>query len=85
MPAGISDVSLFLFLFVSMFVFLLILENSLPYQIMWVEAMAKLEGMETGDRERPWPQLVHGFKDLLQRLKVIFVSYFHLLLCLSFP
>ncbi|KAK8627523.1 hypothetical protein V6N13_135132 [Hibiscus sabdariffa] len=38
--------------------------------IMWVEAMAKLEGMESSDRERLWPQLVHGFKDLSQRLKL---------------
>ncbi|MBA0798651.1 hypothetical protein Gohar_009221 [Gossypium harknessii] len=39
--------------------------------IMWAEAMAKLEGMESSDRERLWPQLVQGFKDLSQRLKVI--------------
>ncbi|OMO88180.1 Nucleoporin Nup54/Nup57/Nup44 [Corchorus olitorius] len=38
--------------------------------IMWAEAMAKLEGMESTDRERLWPQLVHGFKDLSQRLKL---------------
>ncbi|WMV58567.1 hypothetical protein MTR67_051952 [Solanum verrucosum] len=38
--------------------------------IMWAEAMGKLEGMESTDRERLWPQLVHGFKDLSQRLKV---------------
>ncbi|KAL4278253.1 hypothetical protein GQ457_03G009280 [Hibiscus cannabinus] len=38
--------------------------------IMWAEAMAKLEGMESSDRERLWPQLVHGFKDLSQRLKL---------------
>ncbi|CAN4092826.1 unnamed protein product [Withania somnifera] len=38
--------------------------------IMWAEAMAKLEGMETTDRERLWPQLVQGFKDLSQRLKL---------------
>ncbi|XVE74795.1 hypothetical protein DITRI_Ditri12bG0047000 [Diplodiscus trichospermus] len=38
--------------------------------IMWAEAMAKLEGMESADRERLWPQLVHGFKDLSQRLKL---------------
>lgn len=37
---------------------------------MWAEAMAKLEGMESADRERLWPQLVQGFKDLSQRLKV---------------
>ncbi|XP_050205268.1 nuclear pore complex protein NUP54 [Mercurialis annua] len=38
--------------------------------IMWAEAMAKLEGMESSDRERLWPQLVHGFKDLSNRLKL---------------
>ncbi|KAF4378808.1 hypothetical protein CsatB_022506 [Cannabis sativa] len=38
--------------------------------IMWAEAMRKLEGMESTDRERLWPQLVHGFKDLSQRLKL---------------
>lgn len=38
--------------------------------IMWAEAMGKLEGMESADRERLWPQLVHGFKDLSQRLKL---------------
>ncbi|KAL3352232.1 hypothetical protein AABB24_020343 [Solanum stoloniferum] len=38
--------------------------------IMWAEAMGKLEGMESTDRERLWPQLVHGFKDLSQRLKL---------------
>ncbi|KAF7813612.1 nuclear pore complex protein NUP54 [Senna tora] len=37
--------------------------------IMWAEAMGKLEGMESADRERLWPQLVQGFKDLSQRLK----------------
>ncbi|XVF85242.1 hypothetical protein PTKIN_Ptkin17bG0102100 [Pterospermum kingtungense] len=45
--------------------------------IMWAEAMAKLEGMESADRERLWPQLVQGFKDLSQRLKLqdeVFVS-----------
>lgn len=45
-------------------------DNSLHCQIMWAEAMAKLEGMESADRERLWPQLVQGFKDLSQRLKV---------------
>ena len=35
--------------------------------------MVKLEGMESADRERLWPQLVQGFKDLSQRLKVIIV------------
>ncbi|MBA0556496.1 hypothetical protein Golob_026592, partial [Gossypium lobatum] len=39
--------------------------------IMWAEAMAKLEGMESSDRERLWPQLVQGFKDLSQRLKLL--------------
>lgn len=37
---------------------------------MWAEAMGKLEGMESADRERLWPQLVQGFKDLSHRLKV---------------
>lgn len=37
---------------------------------MWAEAMGKLEGMESSKRERLWPQLVQGFKDLSQRLKV---------------
>ncbi|KAL3511426.1 hypothetical protein ACH5RR_030827 [Cinchona calisaya] len=38
--------------------------------MMWAEAMGKLEGMESSDRERLWPQLIHGFKDLSQRLKL---------------
>lgn len=38
---------------------------------MWAEAMGKLEGMESSDRERLWPQLVQGFKDLSHRLKVV--------------
>lgn len=38
--------------------------------IMWAEAMGKLEGMESADRERLWPQLVQGFKDLSDRLKL---------------
>ncbi|CDP19899.1 unnamed protein product [Coffea canephora] len=38
--------------------------------IMWAEAMGKLEGMESSDRERLWPHLVQGFKDLSQRLKL---------------
>lgn len=42
----------------------------LVLQIMWAEAMGKLEGMESADRERLWPQLVQGFKDLSDRLKV---------------
>ena len=37
--------------------------------------MVKLEGLESADRERLWPQLVQGFKDLSQRLKVIIVFY----------
>ncbi|KAG8365912.1 hypothetical protein BUALT_Bualt17G0021300 [Buddleja alternifolia] len=38
--------------------------------IMWAEAIAKLEGMESSKRERLWPQLAQGFKDLSQRLKL---------------
>eukprot|EP01018_Ginkgo_biloba_P037159 Gb_32959 [translate_table: standard] len=38
--------------------------------IMWAEAMNKLEGMDSADRERLWPELVQGFKDLSQRLKL---------------
>ncbi|KAG2633012.1 hypothetical protein PVAP13_2NG283800 [Panicum virgatum] len=38
--------------------------------IMWAEAMGKLECMDTADRERLWPQLVQGFKDLSHRLKL---------------
>lgn len=52
----------------------LIFYGSLHWQIMWAEAMGKLEGMESTERERLWPQLVHGFKDLSQRLKVFFVN-----------
>jgi nuclear pore complex protein Nup54 len=37
---------------------------------MWAEAMSKLEGMDSTERERLWPQLVQGFKDLSQRLKL---------------
>ncbi|XP_011013477.1 PREDICTED: nuclear pore complex protein NUP54-like isoform X2 [Populus euphratica] len=40
------------------------------FKIMWAESMAKLEGMEGPDRERLWPQLVQGFKDLSHRLKL---------------
>ncbi|XP_057834877.2 nuclear pore complex protein NUP54 isoform X3 [Cryptomeria japonica] len=40
--------------------------------IIWAEAMNKLEGMESGDRERLWPESVQGFKDLSRRLKVLF-------------
>ncbi|XP_061973779.1 nuclear pore complex protein NUP54 [Populus nigra] len=39
-------------------------------EIMWAEAMAKLEGMDSADRERLWPQLAQGFKDLSNRLKL---------------
>ncbi|CAK9137337.1 unnamed protein product [Ilex paraguariensis] len=42
--------------------------------IMWSEAMGKLEGMESSNRERLWPQLVQGFKDLSQRLKHLLFS-----------
>jgi len=38
--------------------------------IMWAEAMGKIEGMESSNRERLWPHLVQGFKDLSQRLKL---------------
>ncbi|KFK44493.1 hypothetical protein AALP_AA1G264400 [Arabis alpina] len=38
--------------------------------IMWAEAMSKLEGMDSTERERLWPQLVQGFKDLSQRLQL---------------
>lgn len=38
--------------------------------IMWAEAMGKLEGMESSNHERLWPQLVKGFKDLSERLKL---------------
>lgn len=38
--------------------------------IMFAEAMGKLEGMDSSNRERLWPQLVQGFKDLSQRLKL---------------
>lgn len=51
--------------------------DSLRSQIMWAEAMGKLEGMESADRERLWPQLVQGFKDLSQRLKVMYVNLNH--------
>lgn len=44
---------------------------------MWAEAMGKLEGMESSKRERLWPQLVHGFKDLSQRLKVDMIYIVH--------
>ncbi|KAH7292665.1 hypothetical protein KP509_29G080400 [Ceratopteris richardii] len=38
--------------------------------IMWAEAINKLEGMDSTDRERLWPELVQGFKDLSRRLKL---------------
>ncbi|CAD6226001.1 unnamed protein product [Miscanthus lutarioriparius] len=38
--------------------------------IMWAQAMGKLECMDSADRERLWPQLVQGFKDLSHRLKL---------------
>ncbi|KMT07484.1 hypothetical protein BVRB_6g151010 [Beta vulgaris subsp. vulgaris] len=38
--------------------------------IMWAEAMRKLEGMDSTNRERLWPELVKGFKDLSNRLKL---------------
>lgn len=38
--------------------------------IMWAEAMGKLEGMDSANRERLWPQLAKGFKDLSSRLKL---------------
>lgn len=38
--------------------------------IMWAEAIGKLECMDSADRERLWPQLVQGFKDLSHRLKL---------------
>lgn len=38
--------------------------------IMWAEAINKLEGMDSVDRERLWPELVQGFKDLSRRLKL---------------
>ena len=50
------------------------MDSSLHCQTMWAEAMAKLEGMESADRERLWPQLVQGFKDLSQRLKVFQIT-----------
>ncbi|XP_057827300.2 nuclear pore complex protein NUP54 isoform X7 [Cryptomeria japonica] len=39
-------------------------------QVMWREAMDKIEGMDSPDRERIWPELVRGFKDLSNRLKL---------------
>ncbi|GAB2281568.1 hypothetical protein Dimus_016150, partial [Dionaea muscipula] len=40
--------------------------------IMWAEAMGKLKGMDSLNRDRLWPQFVQGFKDLSQRLKYRF-------------
>ncbi|TXG56064.1 hypothetical protein EZV62_017377 [Acer yangbiense] len=64
-PAGVSDVSLLFSLF-----FFFPFYNIFTFRIMWAEAMGKLEGMDSTDRERLWPQLVQGFKDLSQRLKL---------------
>lgn len=49
--------------------------HGMGLQIMWAEAMGKLEGMESADRERLWPQLVQGFKDLSDRLKVFKLGF----------
>ena len=57
--------------------FWLRLGNSFNFQIMWAEAMGKLEGLSSSNRERLWPELVQGFKDLSLRLKVIAVSLKH--------
>lgn len=38
--------------------------------ILWAEAINKLEGMDSAERERLWPELVQGFKDLSRRLKL---------------
>ncbi|GBG76194.1 hypothetical protein CBR_g21943 [Chara braunii] len=37
---------------------------------MWAEAMNKLESMDPTDRDRLWPELGQGFKDLSRRLKL---------------
>lgn len=42
---------------------------------MWAEAMRKLEGMDSTNRERLWPELVKGFKDLSNRLKVLVLCF----------
>lgn len=39
--------------------------------------MGKLEGMDSNDRERLWPQLIQGFKDLSRRLKVFIIYLRH--------
>ncbi|KAG0459825.1 hypothetical protein HPP92_022953 [Vanilla planifolia] len=38
--------------------------------IMWAEAMGKLEGLDSLNRERLWPELVQGFKGLANRVKI---------------
>lgn len=38
--------------------------------IMWAEVINKLEGMDSAERERLWPELLQGFKDLSRRLKL---------------
>ena len=38
--------------------------------------MGKLEDMKSSNRERLWPQLVKGFKDLSERLKVFYMTTF---------
>lgn len=38
--------------------------------VMWAKAINKLEGMDSAERERLWPELVQGFKDLSKRLKM---------------
>ncbi|KAL3702307.1 hypothetical protein R1sor_020329 [Riccia sorocarpa] len=38
--------------------------------IMWAEAMNSLAGMDSADREKLWPELVLGFKDLSKRMKL---------------
>lgn len=43
---------------------------------MWADAIGKLEDMESSNRERLWPQLVKGFKDLSERLKVFDMTTF---------
>lgn len=38
--------------------------------ILWAEAINKLEGLEPGDRDKLWPEPVAGFKDLSNRLQL---------------
>lgn len=38
--------------------------------ILWAEAINKLEGMDSTERDRLWPELVQGFTDLSRRLKL---------------